>query len=238
MKELIKKILGKKVALKLYMLKKEFIDGFTTKIYSQEGEDIILSEFFPGQTYGFYVDIGAHHPMRFSNTYMFYKRGWRGINIDAMPGSMKAFNRKRFRDINLEMGVSGKEGEMTYYMFDDFALNGFSKDLSKDRDKNSNFEILKERKIKTYPLSKILDEYLPENQKIDFMSIDVEGLDLMVLKSNNWGKYLPSYILVESIGDDIESIIKNPIYLFLKKKQYTIVAKTYRTLIFKKTVNE
>ncbi|PKN02635.1 SAM-dependent methyltransferase [Candidatus Dojkabacteria bacterium HGW-Dojkabacteria-1] len=238
MKELIKKILGKKLALKLYMLKKEFIGGFATKIYSQEGEDIILSEFFPTQTDGFYVDIGAHHPMRFSNTYMFYKRGWRGLNLDAMPDSMKAFNRKRPRDINLEVGVSGKEGEMTYYMFDDFALNGFSKDLSKERDENSNFEILEERKIKTSPLSKILDEYLPENQKIDFMSIDVEGLDLMVLKSNDWGKYLPSYILVESIGDDIESIIKNPIYLFLKKKQYTIVAKTYRTLIFKKTVNE
>lgn len=238
MKELIKKILGKKLALKLYMLKKEFIGGFATKIYSQEGEDIILSEFFPTQTDGFYVDIGAHHPMRFSNTYMFYKRGWRGLNLDAMPDSMKAFNRKRPRDINLEVGVSGKEGEMTYYMFDDFALNGFSKNLSKERDENSNFEILEEKKIKTYPLSKILDEYLPENQKIDFMSIDVEGLDLMVLKSNNWGKYLPSYILVESIGDDIESIIKNPIYLFLKKKQYTIVAKTYRTLIFKKAVNE
>jgi FkbM family methyltransferase len=233
MKELIKKILGKKVALKLYMLKKEFIDGFTTKIYSQEGEDIILSEFFPNKTDGFYVDVGAHHPMRFSNTYMFYKRGWRGINIDAMPGFMKAFNRKRSRDINLEMGVSGKEGEMTYYMFDDFALNGFSKDLSKDRDKNSNFEILKERKIKTYPLSKILDEYLPQNQKIDFMSIDVEGLDLMVLKSNDWKKYPPSMILVESIGDNIESIMKDPIYLFLKEKGYTIVAKTYRTLILR-----
>lgn len=234
MKELIKKILGKKLSLKLYMLKKEYIDGFSTKIYSQEGEDIILSEFFPEQTDGFYVDIGAHHPMRFSNTYMFYKRGWRGINIDAMPNSMKAFERKRPRDINLEMGVSGKEGEMTYYMFDDPALNGFSKDLSKERDTNSNFEILEERNIKTHPLSKILEEYLPKNQKIDFMSVDVEGLDLMVLKSNDWKKYSPSMILVESIGDDMDSIMKEPIYLLLKEKGYKIVAKTYRTLVFKK----
>lgn len=223
MKELIKKILGKKFALKAYMLKKEYIDGFANKIYSQEGEDIILSEFFPNKKDGFFVDIGAHHPMRFSNTYMFYKRGWRGINIDAMPNSMKAFEIKRPRDINLEMGVSGKEGEMTYYMFDDPALNGFSKDLSKERDTNSNFEIVEERKIKTYPLSNILDKYLPKGQKIDFMSVDVEGLDLMVLKSNDWKKYSPSVILVESIGYDLESIMKEPIYLFLREKEYKIV---------------
>jgi FkbM family methyltransferase len=238
MKELIKKILGKKLSLKLYMLKREYIDGFTTKIYSQEGEDIILSEFFPNKTDGFYIDIGAHHPMRFSNTYMFYKSGWRGINIDAMPNSMKPFRSKRRRDVNLEIGVSGEEGTMTYYMFDDFALNGFSKDLSKERDKNSNFEILEERSIKTYPLSNILDEYLPKGQKIDFMSIDVEGLDLMVLESNDWKKYSPSMILVESIGDDIDSIMKEDIYLFLRKKGYKIVAKTYRTLILKKSANE
>ena len=125
------------------------IMGNATKILSsfsaKEGEDIILSEFFPNKTDGFYVDVGAHHPMRFSNTHMFYKKGWRGINIDAMPGSMKAFERKRPRDINLEIGVSGKEGEMTFYMFDDPALNGFSMEISKDRDKNSNFEILRRR---------------------------------------------------------------------------------------------
>ncbi len=234
MKEFFKKLLGRNLAYKLYMLKREYIDGFTTKIYSQEGEDIILSEFFPNKTDGFYVDIGAHHPMRFSNTYMFYKRGWRGINIDAMPNSMKAFERKRPRDINLEMGVSGKEGEMTYYMFDDPALNGFSKDLSKERDTNSNFEIVEERKIKTYPLSNILDEYLPKGQKIDFMSIDVEGLDLMVLKSNDWKKYPPEIILVESIGDEMDSIMQEPIYLFLREKGYNIVGKTYRTMVLKR----
>ena len=56
--------------------------------YSQEGEDLILERFFEGKEIGFFVDIGAHHPMRFSNTYIFYLKGWRGINVDATPGSM------------------------------------------------------------------------------------------------------------------------------------------------------
>lgn len=234
MKRFLQGLLGNRLSIKLYLFKKEYIDGFTTKIYSQEGEDIILSEFFPNKTDGFYVDVGAHHPMRFSNTHMFYKKGWRGINIDAMPGSMKAFERKRPRDINLEIGVSGKEGEMTFYMFDDPALNGFSMEISKDRDKNSNFEIIEERKIKTYPLSKILDKYLPKDQKIDFMSIDVEGLDMIVLESNDWKRYSPRYLLVECIGDTVEDIMQDNIYRFLSEKGYKIVGKTYRTLILRK----
>ena len=234
MKRFLQGLLGNRLSIKLYLFKKEYIDGFTTKIYSQEGEDIILSEFFPNKTDGFYVDVGAHHPMRFSNTHMFYKKGWRGINIDAMPGSMKAFERKRPRDINLEIGVSGKEGEMTFYMFDDPALNGFSMEISKDRDKNSNFEIIEERKIKTYPLSKILNKYLPKDQKIDFMSIDVEGLDMIVLESNDWKRYSPRYLLVECIGDTVEDIMQDKIYRFLSEKGYKIVGKTYRTLILRK----
>ncbi len=234
MKDIIIKILGNDLARKLYMLKREYIDGYLNKIYSQEGEDIILSEFFTNRKAGFYVDVGAHHPKRFSNTYLFYKKGWRGINIDAMPGSMKAFRRIRPRDINLELGISGKEGEMTYYMFDEPAINGFSKDISEDRDKNSNFRIIKKEKIRTYPLSVVLEKYLPKDEKISFMSVDVEGLDLMVLRSNNWKKFSPEIVLVECIEESLERIMKDPVFLFLKSKGYGIVAKTYRTVIFMK----
>ena len=73
--------------------------------YSQEGEDLIINRLIDSKKNGFYIDIGAHHPFRFSNTYKFYKMGWNGINIDAMPGSMKLFREKRPRDINIECGI-------------------------------------------------------------------------------------------------------------------------------------
>ena len=74
--------------------------------YSIEGEDrIVRTLLWRKHDKGFYVDVGAHHPFRFSNTYLFYTQGWSGINIDATPGSMKAFNKYRPRDINLEVGV-------------------------------------------------------------------------------------------------------------------------------------
>lgn len=172
--------------------------------------------------------------MRFSNTYMFYKKGWNGINIDAMPGSMKIFNKQRKRDINLEMAISDKEEILTYYMFNEPGLNGFSKELSIERDSSKDYEIIGQKEIKTLPLSKILDKYLPKKQKIDFMNIDVEGLDFQVLKSNNWDKYKPDFILVEIGKRTIDEVLSDPVYKYLINKNYVLVTKTYRTCIFKR----
>ncbi|AFZ46692.1 hypothetical protein Cyast_0718 [Cyanobacterium stanieri PCC 7202] len=102
--------------------------------FSQEGEDRILNRFFERQEKGFYVDVGAHHPQRFSNTYLFYLKGWRGINIDPLPGSMEKFNQLRSNDINLELAISNQNESLTYYQFNEPALNGFSEDLAKERD--------------------------------------------------------------------------------------------------------
>jgi len=142
--------------------------------YSQEGEDILLRRIFGDQTTGFYVDVGAHHPKRFSNTCYFYDQGWQGINIDALPGSMKVFQKFRPRDTNLEIAISEKEQNLTYYMFNEPALNGFSKSISEGR-QNEQYHIERTITIPAFPLSKILDTHLPSGQKINFLSVDVEG---------------------------------------------------------------
>ncbi len=199
--------------------------------YSQEGEDMILRKYFDTKQDGFYIDIGAHHPKRFSNTYFFYNRGWRGINVDAMPGSMKSFNVVRKRDINLEVAISNIEKDLIYYIFDEPAINGFSKEISQDREKNSPYKLIDQIKIKTETLAGILSKCLPlEVKKIDFMSIDVEGLDLEVLKSNNWEKYRPHIILVELL--DFESFDNDPIFSFLINKNYKFQAKSQYTFFF------
>lgn len=208
------------------------IDCKTT--FSQEGEDMILSRYFQGKMKGFYVDIGAHHPVRFSNTYKFYLMGWRGINIDAMPGSMSAFNEIRPEDINLELSVSLTEEELTYYIFNDYALNTFSKEVAESKNGKDGFTITRQIKLHTYPLYEILDKYLPKKMTIDFFSIDVEGLDIEVLKSNNWDLYRPELILVEDLKTDLENIFASEIYDLLRKHDYKLVYKTFNTLFFKR----
>ncbi|MES2062975.1 MAG: FkbM family methyltransferase [Bacteroidota bacterium] len=221
--------------LKKLLLKYLPVNYFQTHTsYSQEGEDMVLRSFYEGQKNyrGFFVDVGAHHPSRFSNTNYFYKKGWRGINIEPTPGAIRAFNIFRKRDLNLNIGISGVKDKLTFYCFNEPALNGFSKEISEERNTSKKYKIIKEVEVETYPLADVLDKNLPANQQIDFLTIDVEGLDLQVLKSNNWDKYKPSYILVED-RIEFDNLADSEVYTYLKKQGYQLVAKTLRTLFFK-----
>lgn len=203
--------------------------------YSQEGEDIVVDRFLNFPKNGFFVDVGAHHPIYLSNTYRFYLRGWHGINIDAMPGSMEVFNRIRPLDINLETPVSDKEETLTYYIFNEPALNTFSAEEANRKNGSGIYRIVRTEQLKTSPLGKILDKHLVTDQRIDFLSIDVEGMDLKVLVSNNWEKYRPTLVLIESLNSDcdISEVSTDPVNIFMKQTGYYLVAKTLNTLIYK-----
>lgn len=199
--------------------------------FSQEGEDLILKRIFNNQKNGFYVDIGAHHPQRFSNTYLFYLQGWRGINIDAMPGSMEPFSQLRPEDINIEAAISDSSEELTYYIYNEPALNTFSEKLTIKRESIGDYKITNKKRLKTQKLSEILDEYLEEPRDIDFMSIDVEGLDTKVLFSNNWLKYRPKIILIEELSSSLSE--DSEVFIFLTSKGYELFAKTFNTSFYR-----
>jgi hypothetical protein len=203
------------------------------KSYSQEGEDLILDNFFKNKKNGFYIDIGACHPFRFSNTYFFYKKGWRGINIDATPGSMRLFNKHRPRDINIEVGIGNSNINLKYYIFNEPALNSFSTAISHERSENTPYKLENIIQLKTKKLFEVLDKHMPVDIPIDFMSIDVEMFEYQVVVSNNWSKYKPKYLLVELIETKIDDFKNNKTYKFLTKNKYFLVAVTGRTVIFK-----
>ena len=200
--------------------------------YSQEGEDLILTRLFGKKNNGFYIDVGAHHPLRFSNTYIFYKRGWSGINIEPNPDALALFNRYRKRDINLSLGANKSDGVLYYFMFNEPALNSFNEALSKERDGMAHYRIVNKKTIKVQRLSKILEENLPDGIKIDFLSIDVEGFDLNVLESNDWVRFRPNCVLVEDKDFNLALANSNPINRFMNKNNYDLFAKTYNTLIY------
>lgn len=204
--------------------------------YSQEGEDLIIAKILEEKSSGFFVDIGAHHPMRFSNTYYFYLKGWRGINVDPLPGTKKLFDQERPEDINIEAGVSEKEQKIKYFMFNDPALNTFSAEEAEKKDgANGVYRIIKTVDVNTCSLATILNNYLPANTAIDLLTIDAEGFDDVVLYSNDWDKYQPKIILIEELRSDGNMIINNSkIYSFLKPLGYKLVSRTPNTSIYQK----
>lgn len=197
--------------------------------FSQEGEDGVLQRLFERKPVGFYVDVGSHHPQRFSNTYRFYLGGWNGINIDPLPGSKARFDALRGRDISLELGISDHPGELVYHAFEEPALNTFDAGVAASRDS----VLISVTKIQVYRLCDVLDQYLSPDQKIDFLSIDVEGLDLQVLRSNNWLNYRPTYVLAEALGmRDVQHVIESNLNQYMSSIGYSLFAKCVNTLFF------
>lgn len=202
--------------------------------YAVEGEDMILAHIFRNVSCGFYVDVGAHHPQKYSNTYYFYEHGWRGMNIDAMPGSMTLFNRLRPRDINLEVAISNIRQTMQYYVFNEPALNGFCQKLATEYNKIAGNALIAQQEIETKTLAEIFDLHLPEHQAIDFLNVDVEGLEYDALVSNNWRKYRPKIVLVEALEPPYMDQEHRPrIIRFLEEQNYRLYAQTVLDLIFK-----
>lgn len=203
--------------------------------FSQNFEDVTLKKFAQEilrLNKGTYLDVGAHDPILYSNTLQLYMDGWSGINIDPLPGCKKRFDRYRKRDVNLEMGVSSTNGKMTYYSFDIPAFNSFSEE-SANNTLDKKLATLKEKiDIPVIRLDEILDKYL-NGDEIDVMNIDVELQEMDVLLSNDWDRYKPKLIVMESIISNQKSIFdlkydKN--ISFLCEKGYQPVGKIFNAV--------
>ena len=200
--------------------------------YSQEGEDMVLYRLFGEQARGFYVEVGAHHPIRFSNTYFFYRRGWRGINIEPNPEAAARFHQLRRRDLTLTIGVAEAPGRLTYYCFDDAALNTFDAALAERREREHRRRIERTIEVSVERLDVLLARYLPPNTPIDFLSVDVEGLDLPALRSSDWSRFRPRCVLAEALDSTLDEFMDAPIVRFMKRQDYGLLAKTFNTLFF------
>lgn len=186
------------------------------KSWAQAGEDLVLRPFLPA--HGTYVDVGCYHPMLYSNTYRYYRLGWDGIVIDSNLKSKKLFSIFRPRDRFIHSGV-GEAAEKTYFEFTDGAYNTFDATVAEEYKKKTTL-------VTSYPVGiRPLSELLKGVASIDLLSVDVEGMDLEVLKSYDW-KVMPKVIIVEAspeseVGD------------FLREKRYSLVGRTQLNSIFK-----
>jgi len=201
--------------------------------FSQEGEDLVLKRLFEGQASGFFVDVGAHHPFRFSNTYWAYQNGWSGVNIDATPGSSRPFNRWRPRDVNVEICIGTVERTLDYTIFSEPALNTY--DSSRvDSLSSSKYSPKGTVRLQTRRLDNVLSEIFVGNSDpvIDFLSIDVEGSEMDVLESNDWLRFKPRVIVIEILGKTLSTVSGSKEFQFLTKLGFVPVSMLYHSVIF------
>jgi len=216
-----KLLLKSKLLFKLYLfffiLKHSLF--IKKKTYSQFGEDLIIDSFF-GEYIGKYVDIGCYHPIKYSNTALLHKKGWKGINIDLNPTSIDFFNSCRKDDKNILACLSDKKEKVTIFLDSEFsALNSVNLENSK------NFKINQIKKIETE--TQIFSDLVKD--RFDFLNIDCEGNDYKILKSINLKDYSPKLISIEVSEDN-----KIDIYNFLNLNGYELLEIKSLSHIFKK----
>ena len=215
---------------KLLLFRQTFFKKINKNFYSQFGEDRILDEIIPKDFYnGFYVDVGCFHPKKYSNTYMLFKRGWFGINIDMEEGKIDTFNIARPKDYNFLGAISDKVEKVKIYRNQKFGVSSTIDPgiLKKD-------DIIDENFITTTTLDNVINNSPYKNKEIDLLNIDTEGNDFKVLKSINFNIYNPKVIIIETHLKKIEEIIKSEIYIYLTNKEYDLKSWNAYSLIFKK----
>ena len=225
----------------MYNLVKLFYKSLIEKkiTYSYGGIDGLVNYIFKEKEKGFYVDVGCAHPIKNNNTYLLYKRGWRGINVDLSNKSIELFNYARKRDYNVNIAISDKKGQTDLFFYHDMSpINTIDKKTSAYQKAKVNKVI----KIPTDTLNSLIENSPFKNPQIDFMSVDVEGSELNVLKNFNFLKYSPKILVVECLdlklskleikNLNIEYVLKSEIYKLIISKNYTFVNWIHSDLVF------
>lgn len=163
--------------------------------YTGNLEDVLLRRCFKGVTDGFYVDIGAHHPTNASVTRWFYEQGWSGINVEPGEGIVQ-LRADRLRDINLELAVSDREGETTFWVHSGNTGTSSLLDEVADLVAERAGEI-KPLQVRLSTLPAILDEHAP-GRHIQFLKIDAEGAEDSIIAAADWSRHRPEVLVVES----------------------------------------
>ena len=209
--------------------------------FSFSGVDIIVENIFKNKPKGFYIDVGCQNPIKNNNTYLLYKKGWTGINIDLDKDNIDLFNASRPKDLNINIAISNDVKEVDLFFYHKKSpINTIDK-------KTSEFQkasVSMVKKIKTDTLNNVISNSNFKENNFDLLSVDVEGHELQVLEGLNFDQHSPSIIIIEFLdlsvkklevkNLSIQNIIKSDVYKYLTSKNYILVNCIYSDLIFVK----
>ena len=195
--------------------------------YSAFGEDQVLAKYLP-ELDGSYIDVGAAGPIKGSNTFLFYERGWRGITVEPISELIRQHKKFRPADTQIQACASNQSGaEIVFYQYvaDDFSTN--STERVADLEKVGIFP-QREYKVSNILLSELGckgDPLMPT-----LLNVDVEGGELSVLVGNNWELYTPRVIAIEEWSSPIYK--KTSVRIFLEELNFSLVSRCFLTSIY------
>jgi FkbM family methyltransferase len=192
---------------RLWEVPQPLLPPFAGYHYAQHAEDVILWDLvsawlklYPAT----YLDVGAYHPMRSSNTYLFYERNCQGVLVEPNPVLWETLAKARPRDVLIRggIGIDGKDSEADYYVISgDGQLNTFSKEVAESLSQRSGgfHTIQKVLRLPLLDINGLMHKHWGKAPTL--LSIDTEGLELAILRTIDWKRYRPGVVCVETGRD-------------------------------------
>jgi FkbM family methyltransferase len=175
---------------------KSYAQGLRRGTFSQHGEDLLVEQLLGRRRGGFYIDIGASHPFRISNTYLLYRRGWSGISVEPIPSLGRLHRRWRPRDTLVPAAIGPEAGKLTFFEMLPSVLSTLDPTTAERYTAEGKARILKTYSIRVITPMQFFREHVAE-RTIDFLSMDIEGLDLRTLHTIDLMVVRPRLLCVE-----------------------------------------
>jgi FkbM family methyltransferase len=210
-----------------------------TLSFSQFGEDVHMASFLDRLKHdrgivvrpGWIVDVGSFRPIKFSNTYLFYRRGWHCINIDPTPGTKRLFDRVRPKDINLQVAIGPERGRANFYVFDQPSVwNTMDKEAADEAAAKLQIQP-KVFSTDVLRLEDVLSHHLGD-QPLEMLLVDAEGYDIEILESHDFKRWAPRLILIEVHGIDASTLNTHPVLQYLEERAYHLHSWINPSLLF------
>lgn len=198
--------------------------------YGQFGEDAIVQALLKFVRKGYYVDVGAYHPVLYSNTYALYRRGWNGLAIDPNPHLHRVFSLMRPRDTHIVSAIAAKHASLEYHRFTDASYNTFDGTEAAKRMQTRALHALPPILVEAQPLRELIAQH--NVSRIDFMNIDVEGMDIEILESHDWN-IPPRVIAIEDDSFDTREPQASAVWRYLDARGYDLAGFAGPTLVFR-----
>jgi len=207
-------------------LKVFFAKGQRKTSYSQFGEDMVLGQLIGKDVKnGSYLDVGCYHPIKHSNTYFLYKRGWKGVLIDVELAKLVTCRLVRPRDKTLLCGISDQVGKMPIFAAKPYSVMTSLSPISDDHRKIGVVDVT--------TITEVIEKYFAGDCPT-LISVDIEGHDIEAIRGIDFAKYRPQYLIVEchesSLG--IEAVLQSDLYKLISEKGYDLRGWTGPSLIF------
>jgi FkbM family methyltransferase len=218
----------------LWQVQEPLLPPGSQYFYAQHAEDVILWNILFGVLNRYpttYLDVGAYHPVRSSNTYLFYERNCQGVLVEPNPDLWENLAKVRPRDVLIRggIGVDGKDSEADYYVISgDGQLNTFSKEVADGYAARTDgrFSIRKVLRLPLLDINRLMQKHWGGAPAL--LSVDTEGFDLAILRSVDWKRYRPAVVCAET-GTGKH---RQPILEFMAAQGYDVRGATFINTIF------